>query len=536
MLASETNTQARTDCAGPCKDRHKLAQGTLLFLPIQIAMDQNDAPVAGAKMNFYLAGTTTPATVYSDVSLTTPTTQPLVADGYGRFAAYYVAPGVSYKIALTTSAGVALDGYPQDNVPAIPVGSANVDVTGTAGATLTAGEVVYLSDGSGSKSAGQWYAADSGFAYASTIPLIGMTVAAITSAQQGSIRIQGQITGIGPLIAGTDYYVGAAGALTQTAPTLARKVGRADSTSSIILGDNPSVPAIAWVNQFRLSLTTGVPVTTADVTGSSAVTIFAVPYQGNIIDLPDATGAPQRVSSAQFSIAVPATTSQMYDVYAYLNGAVATLELLAWTNDTTRATALVATGGRLLKTGDLTRMYLGSMRTGIVSGQTEDSVAKRFLWNYYNRLPRPVRVLESTASWAYTVATIRQVRAQTSNQIAMILGVAEVPIDLTATATISNGADDTTNMSMATGIGEDSTTAFATGMTGGGGGVGLGSGSVAVNGSLTARLWKYPAVGYHFYAWLEWSQANGTTTWWGAPAGYNGPSGSANGLTGSIDG
>lgn len=157
--------------------------------------------------------------------------------------------------------------------------------------------------------------------------------------------------------------------------------------------------------EFRMTLTTALPVTTADVT--AATTVFVAPYKGNRIALYDGTNWVMR-SSAQMSIAVPATTSTMYDLFCFDNSGTATLEALAWTNDTTRATALVTQDGVLCKTGALTRRYLGSFRTTTVSGQTEDSLAKRFVWNYYNRIVRPMRVIETTDNWNYTTSTIRQ--------------------------------------------------------------------------------------------------------------------------------
>jgi hypothetical protein len=103
---------------------------------------------------------------------------------------------------------------------------------------------------------------------------------------------------------------------------------------------------------------------------------------------------------------------------------VPTLELLAWTNDTTRATAIVlTTTGAYTKSGDLTRRYLGSFRTTAVAGQTEDSLTKRYLWNYYNRLRRQLKRFETASTWTYSIATIRQANGNTSNQVDMVIGV-----------------------------------------------------------------------------------------------------------------
>src|SRR6185295_5280026 len=156
-----------------------MATGTIFITPIQLAMDTNDNPASGAKAYFFLAGTSTPVTVYQNVGLTTPHAVPVVANSAGRFAEIYLTPGVSYKVDIQNSAGVSLSGYPADNVAAIPAASGDLDSPGTAGENLAAGKVVYESDGSGGKTAGSWYLADSGNAYSSTGNKIGMTPNAI---------------------------------------------------------------------------------------------------------------------------------------------------------------------------------------------------------------------------------------------------------------------------------------------------------------------------------------------------------------------
>lgn len=158
-----------------------MAQGTLWPWPIQIAWNPNGTLSPGAKANFYLAGTTTPVAVFSDVLLNTAISQPVTADGNGRFPEIYLTPGTSVKVAITDSSGTALPGYPADNILPVPPSSANQDVTGTAGVTLTAGLSAYLSDGSGGKTAGLWYLADSANAYSSTGVVTGILPATIAS-------------------------------------------------------------------------------------------------------------------------------------------------------------------------------------------------------------------------------------------------------------------------------------------------------------------------------------------------------------------
>lgn len=492
--------------------------------------DNNGLPLAGGKLLTYVAGTTTPQATYSDVGLTVANANPIILNASGRPSSagveigVFLTPGASYKYVLQSSASVQI--WTQDNISTVPGSSANLDITGTAGETLTAGQVVYLSDGSGGKNAGQWYKADNTLAYSSVLPQVGMVPAAITSGQSGTIRLGGQMTGLSSLTIGSDYYIGVAGALTVTAPKMARLLGRADSTSSLLIG-LPSVPLVAWVNDFRLTLETGVPLSTTDQTAKTS--LFCTPMTGNRIDLPDSNGNPVRATSAEFSIAVPATTSQMYDIFVFNNSGVAALELLAWTNDTTRATAVVrTTNGRLFKSGDNTRMYLGSFRTTTVSGQTEDSAAKRYLWNYYNRAARLLKAAAETAdTWTYSTATWRQANANAANQLDVVIGIAEVLIDVRVLAV---GNNSTAGVTFYAGVGEDSTSAPAAGL--------INDTGPSLSGGINARIpkqaWlsKYPAVGRHFYTWLEYSEATVTTTWYGDNGGVL----SQSGIVGRIDG
>lgn len=255
-----------------------MAQGTLLFLPIQQALDANNDPVSGAKLYFYLAGTDTAAAVYSNVTLTTPVSVPLVADSYGRFAAYYVTPGTSYKVDLQTSAGVSLDGYPQDNVPSIPLGSGNVDVTGTAGESISAGNAVYLSAGDGSKTAGQWFKASNANAYSSTTNNVGIATAAIASGASGTIRQIGSLSGIGPYTAGAVQYIDTAGALTATKPSAnVRQMGQADTTSSLVIQPAPAATSNPMV---LLYANTG----TSTAAGATNVDTYALASQLTVKD------------------------------------------------------------------------------------------------------------------------------------------------------------------------------------------------------------------------------------------------------------
>lgn len=218
-----------------------MATGTVTPTPYQTVLDANGNPVSGAKIYTYLAGTTTLVATYTEVTLTTANANPIIADASGRWTAF-LSPGAAYKIVIQDSSGASI--RTQDNVTAVPASSSNLDIPGVAGEALTAGLVVYLSDGSGSKAAGSWFTATTANTYSSTLPEIGMTTAAIASGATGTIRLSGQATGLSALTVGTTYYVTTAGGVTSTAPTNRRVVGVADSTSSLILTPNPYVPNI----------------------------------------------------------------------------------------------------------------------------------------------------------------------------------------------------------------------------------------------------------------------------------------------------
>lgn len=257
----------------------------------------------------------------------------------------------------------------------------------------------------------------------------------------------------------------------------------------------------------RLTLTTGVPVTPSDVT--AATTLYWTPYGGNRVALYDGS-AWAIYTFTERSIAVPATTSQMYDVFVYNNAGTITLELAAWTNDTTRATALTTQDGVLVKTGALTRRYLGSFRTTGVSGQTEDSAAKRYVWNYYNRKKRLMRVVEATGWWTYTTAAYRQANNAATNQLEFVVGVAEDEVEALVQISVRNSG---TGVNVAVGIGLNATNANnATTYTG------HQNPAAASALPVSATYCAVPAIGRTYLAWVEYSDASGTTTWFGATA------------------
>ena len=245
----------------------------------------------------------------------------------------------------------------------------------------------------------------------------------------------------------------------------------------------------------RLTLTAATPVTTADVL--AATNLRYVPYIHGYLPLYSGS-AWQLVPFTDPNISLSGfTTSQPYDVFAYASGGVAAFEFFAWTSPTTRATALVYQDGRLCKTGALTRLYLGTIQMAATS-QCEDSMARRLVWNHYNRTRRPFYKEDTTAAWTYTSTTWRQMRATAGNQVDWVIGYGGAVVDAIVRAQAYAGE-------CMAGLGINSTSVLS-------GGAGYGYGG----GHCIGVYRGMPAVGYSTGVMLErLGAASGTCTFAG---------------------
>ena len=279
-----------------------------------------------------------------------------------------------------------------------------------------------------------------------------------------------------------------------------------DAATKIYVDGAGSKNAVAG----RLTLTSGTAITTADV--SSASTIYFTPFRGNTIAIYDGTQW-DGVAFSEVSVTVPATTSTPFDVFATANSGTLSLIVTSWTNDTTRATALTTQDGVLVKSGTTTQRYLGSGRTTSVSGDTEDSKAARYLWNYYNRVPRTMQVTEGTDTWTYTTAAFHQTNATSRNQLELMIGVSEDMVGATAMSMAANtsASASASGLTILVGIGLDATNTASVGYMNAASEI---CGTNAIGG-IVAQWYGYPGIGRHFLAWLEYSEAMGATTWYG---------------------
>lgn len=77
-------------------------------LPPQQPLSAAGRVLPGSKLYFYLTTTTTPTPVYTTSALSVAHSQPLIADGGGRFAAVYLDPTIEYKATVTDANDVLL--------------------------------------------------------------------------------------------------------------------------------------------------------------------------------------------------------------------------------------------------------------------------------------------------------------------------------------------------------------------------------------------------------------------------------------------
>lgn len=261
----------------------------------------------------------------------------------------------------------------------------------------------------------------------------------------------------------------------------------------------------------RLTLESGVPVSTSDQT--SKTTIYYTPCVHNVIVLWDGTDWVP-VTFTETSLALGTLTSgKNYDVFGYLSGGALTLESLVWTSDTARATAVTLQDGRYCKSGDKTRLLLGTFRTTSTTttedsggGTTSQTGGKRFLCNVYNRARRYMTVIDTTDSWSYTTNTTRQANNAAGNKVEFVHAL---PSDVGARITATVATNTNSARWAKIGIGVDSTSTYS----------GLSSyaysaATLSLSVNLSATYGAQLAEGYHYLAWLE-KGADGTCVFWG---------------------
>lgn len=207
---------------------------------------------------------------------------------------------------------------------------------------------------------------------------------------------------------GTAWEVARACTYTNSGTTVTRGTLEASSTGSAISLTSAAVvsqiPTAQWGNWLesamqavtpggRLTLTSGTPVTTSDVTG--ATNVYYTPYVHDTITLWDgARWIPVTFTEITHALGT-VVDAKNYDFFAYLSSGALAIEKLVWTNDTTRATAVTLQDGRYCKSGDKTRLLLGTIRTTSTTTTAAADVS-RFVNNIYNQVSRRLYKYDAT--------------------------------------------------------------------------------------------------------------------------------------------
>ncbi|WP_029582381.1 hypothetical protein [Bradyrhizobium sp. URHD0069] len=289
--------------------------------------------------------------------------------------------------------------------------------------------------------------------------------------------------------------------------------------------------------QGRLTLTSGVAITTADVTGVTS--IYFTPVAGGAMPIWNGT-AFVPTSFSELTLALDSTNTDTgyhqsgknFDLWiASDSGTVRLGTGPAWSSDTDRGTGAGTTeldfsksaiptnkNTLTLRFGSATgntisvpanqATYVGSFRA-TANGQATDSKAKRLLFNAYNQASRILRVADPNLTWTYSTATWRQVNGSTSNQIDVLLGLGGIGVSLQSLSFCSSSTATIRNVR--SGIGLDSTSGIASfDATGGAGGVSNASALI-----LNSFYNGYPGLGKHSLTWLEMGGGADTQTWFG---------------------
>lgn len=245
----------------------------------------------------------------------------------------------------------------------------------------------------------------------------------------------------------------------------------------------------------RLTLVSGQPVADQAAGG----TLYLTPYRGNRVAVYSTTSLKWEVRTlSEISLALSGLTAgKNYDVFLYWTGAALAIELsAAWTNDTTRADAVVLQDGVRVKSTDKTRRLVGTIRAS-GAATTEDTVTKRFVRNEVHQIPRKVEKYETAVSWNPTTAgSWEALNNSTANRIEALTGPGTWLRLLSSVR-----ASYSTAMGRFSGIGIDSTSSpsgdLAWYSSDGDGGQGL---------AEQANLWRGDgdlAEGYHYFQALQ---------------------------------
>jgi hypothetical protein len=284
---------------------------------------------------------------------------------------------------------------------------------------------------------------------------------------------------------------------------------------ALVQADIPPITIPYELCQGRLGGVSGNP--TGEV-GNSANTLYWVPMTtGDRVGFYESS-AWKLYHVAQCSLDISGTSAGMYDVFLDSSPA---LYQVAWTNTTTRATALDTQDSIYVQNGHHDRRFVASYYN--IGYQTQDGIGpgaasvyypQRLIWNMYNRIARPVIMyVTGISSYVWSGTGFRQVHADTNSKIQIVSGL---PNETVLTATVHAATSLVSGSVYRTNLSLDSTIQFDGYRIGG---MQVGNGAYdSISGGYAAAV----PVGLHNFNWLEYTDTSGSLIYSGRDTGVIG--------------
>lgn len=244
--------------------------------------------------------------------------------------------------------------------------------------------------------------------------------------------------------------------------------------------------------------------------------VYWAPFYDNEISLNTSGLWVGRNALAQPSLNIPepSTNGLPMDIWAYWTGTVVALDYTWWANATTRATGLVRNSGVLVKSGDASRRYLGTIAAykGNNVGIVYDSPSKRHVYNYYNKVLRKLEKEEAASSWVYNTQSWREANGKTNENVVTVMQgwidgtIAQVGID----AQYSVSTVGPTNKGLVGVVRGASGTPTVASII-----AGCGWLANALMSTHSYTVDQLDDIGLHTFRWMEFGAASGNTTFYG---------------------
>lgn len=253
-----------------------------------------------------------------------------------------------------------------------------------------------------------------------------------TTTGTGTLNLAGAVSGFRTFVAGigdgkvcyyaidggTEWEVGIGTVTDAATDTLSRTTVLASSNAGALVNFSAGTKTVfvtippagivvdPGIAGGRLTASSTLPVTIAD---TKSTILYYLPHVGDKVALFDGTSwRLHTIPSAGVQLTVDGalTTGHNYDIFLYDNAGTMTLDAEDWSSHAAGTSARgsnvpVRQDGAWVKTGALTRRYLGTIRVMDDAGteKCQDAIGFRYIWNVQNRVRSVDFDDDSTNSW-----------------------------------------------------------------------------------------------------------------------------------------